>query len=159
MLHPTSEPRGFRELGALSSAELAADPVAPWTLVDVRSVEEFESGHPAGAWNVPLGVKTWHGLVANPRFLEAMEAVFASEARLLLSCATGQRSRQACVVLGAAGFGQLVNVSSGFQGRHDLLGHTIEPGWQASGLPVEFEARPGRTWAEILARLETGATT
>ncbi|MCB0215597.1 MAG: rhodanese-like domain-containing protein [Chloroflexi bacterium] len=156
MSQTTSEPGAFRELDALASAALARDPEAPWALVDVRSVEEFDSGHPAGAWNVPLGVKTWHGLVANPRFLEAMQALFARDDRLLLSCATGQRSRQACLVLGDAGFAYLVNVSSGFLGRHDLRGRPVDPGWQACGLPVENEAQPGRSWAAILARLESG---
>ena len=76
MSHQTSDPAGAREL--LQGEE-------PWILVDVRTVEEFEEGHVPGAYNVPFGFKGPMGLEPNPRFLEVMQRLFASDARLVLA--------------------------------------------------------------------------
>jgi rhodanese-related sulfurtransferase len=58
---------------------------AGWILVDVRTVEEFDGGHVPDAWNVPLAFKGLLGMDPNPRFLAAMQRLFPSDARLVLT--------------------------------------------------------------------------
>ena len=65
-----------------------------YTYVDVRSVPEYESGHPAGAHNVPLlhmNSET-RQMLPNPDFLAVMQANYQADARLLIGCQVGGRS-------------------------------------------------------------------
>jgi rhodanese-related sulfurtransferase len=144
----------FQVTDPKGAASLASDTETAWHLVDVRTVEEFEAGHPAGAWNIPVAFAGSFGPRTNAIFVEAVAACFEPNDRLLLNCAVGARSEQACGVLAAAGFTQLVNVEGGFSGARDMLGRLREPGWLDCGLPVAEVAEPGRSWAEIMARVD-----
>ncbi len=114
-----------------------------FTYVDVRSVPEFQAGHPAGAFNVPLLDVGPMGMAPNPGFLGAMEKLFAKDAPLVIGCKAGGRSAQAAGLLERAGWTKLVDLSAGFDGNFG------EAGWQARGLPVSREAEPGRSWDEV----------
>ncbi len=62
-----------------------------YTYVDVRSIPEYEQGHPAGAQNVPLlhyDAQTGQ-MTPNPEFLAVMEANYSHDARLLVGCQVG----------------------------------------------------------------------
>ena len=107
--------------------------------LDVRTVEEFEAGHPAGAQNVPIlfvDPATRQPRV-NPDFLGAVERIVPRTARLLVGCQSGGRSQRACELLADAGFQNLANVAGGFGGAHDQTGRVVIPGWRDAGLPVE----------------------
>ena len=121
-----------------------------WKYVDVRTVEEFEAGHAAGAWNVPFAVRDRSGRMAlNPDFVAVMRRHFPSDARLVLGCASGMRSQNACELLESEGYESLVNLANGFSGQRDLSGRVVRPGWQGSGYPCESEAPPERTYAAL----------
>ena len=47
-----------------------------YAYVDVRSVQEFEGGHPEGAYNVPWKHMGASGMQPNDDFLKVMEATF-----------------------------------------------------------------------------------
>jgi len=64
----------------ISPQEASAKLAEGWTYVDVRTVQEFEDGHPPGAVNVPLMHAGPGGMVPNPDFLAVMRAVFPVEA-------------------------------------------------------------------------------
>ena len=51
-----------------------------YVYVDVRSVPEFESGHPEGAYNVPLLHMGPAGMTPNPEFLSVMQQRFPKDA-------------------------------------------------------------------------------
>lgn len=108
-------------------------------LVDVRTVEEFDRGHPEGAVNVPWALKGAFGMSPNPDFLAAMKQRFAPDTKLYLSCQAGMRSLKACQDLQSAGFSRLVNVDGGFGGRRDPSGSVAVAGWAESGLPVAHD--------------------
>ena len=56
-----------------------------WTYVDVRTPEEFQAGHVAGAYNVPFALRDASGRMApNPDFAASMKRIFPSDARLVL---------------------------------------------------------------------------
>jgi len=119
-----------------------------WQYVDVRSVPEFDSGHPQGAYNVPLAHATPGGMSPNPEFLSVMERAFPREAKLVIGCQTGGRSLQAASLLLSAGWREVVDQRAGFRGAMGPSGRP-EPGWGPKGLPSSQTAEPGRSWEEI----------
>jgi rhodanese-related sulfurtransferase len=121
-----------------------------WKYVDVRTVEEFQTGHPQGAYNVPFAIRDARGgMQPNPRFVDVMLKTFAPDARLVIGCASGVRSMHACELLGAAGYRTLANLQGGFSGKRDATGRIVEPGWQGAGLPCESAAPRERSYAGL----------
>jgi rhodanese-related sulfurtransferase len=123
-----------------------------YAYVDVRSEQEFQQGHPAGAYNVPLMHAGAGGMTPNPDFVAVMSANFAPDARLVLGCRSGQRSMRAAEALIAAGFSGLVEQRAGFDGPRDAFGVVTEKGWSPAGLPVSREAESGRAYGALKAR-------
>ena len=120
--------------------------------VDVRSVPEFERGHPAGALNVPLlNLDQQTGqMVPNAEFLEVMRANFPPETKLLVGCQMGGRSMQAGQMLVAADYQDVANVLGGFGGARDrMTGQVINEGWVDAGLPVEQETTAGTAYEAL----------
>jgi len=113
--------------------------------VDVRSVAEFEYGHPAGASNVPWLHRNAYGrMMPNPDFLAVMRANFTPNTPLLIGCQAGVRSEQACEALARAGFTNVTNVLGGFGGSH-----SGDMGWVHASLPIEISAADGRDYASL----------
>lgn len=115
-----------------------------YSYLDVRSVPEFEQGHPEGAWNVPIVHMGPAGGHPNPRFLEVVARAFPRDARIVIGCRTSNRSEHAAALLEGEGYANLVVQAAGFAGRGPR-----DPGWAQSELPTSREAAPGRTWAEL----------
>jgi rhodanese-related sulfurtransferase len=123
--------------------------------VDVRSVPEFEGGHPEGAYNVPLLHRGARGLEPNPDFLAVMDASFGKDAKLVVGCQVGGRSLRACEQLLRAGFTDVVDQLAGYGGAKDAFGGMAEPGWQAAGLPIAIRAEPGRDYDSLLQKAKS----
>ena len=70
--------------------------------LDVRTVEEFRTGHPEGAWNIPFAVRDAATLqmVMNPAFVAEVQAHFTPDENIIIGCQAGGRSARAA---GAAG--------------------------------------------------------
>ena len=117
--------------------------------VDVRTVEEFDAGHPEGAYNVPIALSGPMGMQPNGDFVAVMERTFAKDARIVVGCKMGGRSLRAAEALVAAGFSNVVDQRAGFDGARDPFGRLTEPGWRPAGLPVATKAADGRSWAEL----------
>jgi rhodanese-related sulfurtransferase len=125
------------------------------TYVDIRSSPEFEGGHPQGALNVPLIEQDEESgqLLPNPDFVRVMQANFAPDAKLLIGCQSGGRSARATQILTTFGFADVSNVTGGFGGARDAMsGRVVDPGWAASGLPVEMETPPGHGYRDLAAK-------
>ena len=124
-----------------------------YTYVDVRSVPEFDAGHPAGATNVPLLNRDPRSgqMTPNAEFVAIMRASFPADTKLLIGCQVGGRSAQAAQLLAGSGFADVSNVLGGYSGGRDqMTGRPIE-GWSQAGLPVETTA-PGRTYDDVRTR-------
>lgn len=119
-----------------------------YTYVDVRSEPEFEAGHPPGAVNVPISHAVAGGMTPNPDFLAVVERAFAKDAKLVVGCKAGGRSKRAASVLGGAGFTNVIDMSAGWDGARDAFGR-LTPGWTSRGLPVETGAPQGRSYADV----------
>lgn len=118
-----------------------------YALLDVRSVMEFEAGHPEGAWNVPWMVLEPTGRHANPDFLRVVRALFPDKAtRLVLTCQSGNRSLQALQALAAEGYEALVDQRAGWGGVRDAFGQLTEKGWASEGLPTATGAGGERSY-------------
>jgi rhodanese-related sulfurtransferase len=125
-----------------------------YVYVDVRSVPEFEAGHPAGAINVPiLHQDPVRGMVPNPDFLAVMQANFPRDARIVLGCQVGGRSYRACEILERVGYPHVVDQRAGFGGARDPAGRVVEPGWLDAGLPVEQgPGGEGQSYASLVKK-------
>ena len=117
--------------------------------LDVRSIPEYESGHPADALNIPLLHRHAMGMVPNPDFVAVVQAHFAADAKLLVGCQSGARSMRACEALVGAGFADVANVTGGFGGSR------TERGWLDLGFPVEFGDSDDKGYAAL--RGDSGA--
>jgi rhodanese-related sulfurtransferase len=124
------------------------------TYLDVRSVPEFQQGHPDGAFNIPLlhlDPQT-RQMRPNPEFVSVVKANFAPDAKLVIGCQMGGRSQQACEVLSNAGFHDVANVLGGYGGAPQM-GHI---GWVKAGLPIETSADAAREY-EALQKKAAGS--
>lgn len=123
--------------------------------LDVRSVPEFEAGHPEGAINIPImhftaGV----GMSPNQDFVAVVEANLSKDSKLIVGCKTGMRSARACEILSQIGYTDTTNVRGGFVGATDNFGRMVEPGWSALGLPSSTENGEGSSYESLAAKAD-----
>ena len=117
-----------------------------YVYVDVRSVPEFEAGHPTGAYNVPLLHQGPAGMAPNADFLGVMEKSFPKGARLVVGCKAGGRSQRAAGLLESAGYTSVVDQKAGYEGASPA-----EPGWRPKGLPTSTQAAADHTYEGLRA--------
>lgn len=117
--------------------------------LDVRSVPEFEQGHPAGAYNVPWLGPSEEGMTPNLHFAAEVAAVLPPEQAVVVGCASGVRSLEAAKSLQLQGYLQVVEQRAGMSGVRDPFGRVQERGWRDEGLPVSMQAEPGRSHRQI----------
>jgi rhodanese-related sulfurtransferase len=108
-----------------------------WRYVDVRSIPEFEQGHPPGAFNIPLlHMVPGRGMQPNAEFVAVFTKHFKPADRVVLGCKAGPRSMRAGDLLAGMGYADLVDVIGGFDE------------WKGK-LPVETQTPAGRGWEEL----------
>lgn len=101
----------------------------PFTVLDVRTPEEFEAGHPVGAINIPLMFSNPEGgRRMNENFLQEVQGALGEESTIVVICRTGVRSARATRTIREAGYNESYNFLSGFLGPG---------GWKSSGLPSD----------------------
>jgi len=122
-----------------------------YVYVDVRSIPEFDAGHAAGAYNIPLLHATPSGMRPNGDFMPVITAVFSKDSKLVIGCRSGNRSLRAAEALLAAGFEHVVDQRAGHGGARDAFGQVLEAGWESAGLDVASEPHPERTYEALLA--------
>jgi rhodanese-related sulfurtransferase len=128
-----------------------------YAYLDVRAVPEFDTGHPPGAYNVPLLTpRAGGGMDENAHFVAEVRAALSGVSKVVVGCASGVRSLRAAELLGAAGFPELVEQRAGIEGVRDPFGRMREKGHRAEGLPLSTRAEPGRSHAEIRVLLARG---
>ena len=127
------------------------------TYLDVRSVPEFQQGHPAGAFNVPLLHldPATQQMRPNPEFLAVVKANFPPGTEMVIGCQMGGRSQKACEMLSSAGFENVTNVLGGWGGAPQM-GHA---GWVQAGLPVETAADQAREYVALQKKTARGPST
>lgn len=129
--------------------EAAALLAEGWSYLDVRSIPEFDQGHPPGAANIPLLHSVNGRMAPNPDFKRVVEAVFPKDAKLVVGCKVGGRSAQASALMEAAGYTSVVDMRGGFHGEKDSFGRTAVAGWAEEELPVETDSAPEKTYEAL----------
>jgi rhodanese-related sulfurtransferase len=130
----------FPSIDAKEAAEKIG-PDGPATYVDVRTVAEFAAGRPKGrAVNLPIefyhpSTKATHG---NDAFQMVATHALDLATPLVVGADTGPRAGQAADALADAGFTHVEVAKDGL------------PGWQAAGLPVTGDNRPGVSYVSLL---------
>ena len=127
-----------------------------YVYIDVRSVPEFDQGHPAPAVNIPLlhADQQTGQMTPNPDFVRVVKANFSTDDRLVLGCRTGQRSDHAARLLQSMGYETVVNMRCGFSGEMTPFGQVVNPGWEEVGLPVSHDSGEGVSYASLEAKSE-----
>lgn len=120
--------------------------------LDVRSVPEFEAGHPARAINIPLMHLTGMGMAPNEDFPAVVEANLPKDAKLVIGCKTGGRSARACDILTQMGYTDVANVRGGFIGATENFGRLVEPGWSMLSLPTSTESKGEASYETLSAK-------
>lgn len=93
--------------------------------IDVRSAEEFQCGHAAGAINIPIFLRHNGQMMPNPDFARVVSATLLDKAQpLVVGCQAGKRSQMACEQLEKMGYQALYNVIDGYNG------------WSRAQLPI-----------------------
>jgi rhodanese-related sulfurtransferase len=132
------------------SPKEASDKLAEgWTYVDVRTIEEFESGHPQGAVNIPIMHAAAGGMSQNTDFMRVMTSAFAKNAKIIVGCKAGSRSLRAAQLLMAEGFTNVLDQRAGWEGARGPFGEVNEPGWSRVGLPSGAGQPTGRSWDDM----------
>jgi rhodanese-related sulfurtransferase len=142
---------GFFEVEPARAKELL-DGDEGYVYVDVRSAPEFANGRPTGAVNVPLFHYQGGKLAPNHDFLRVMKINFPQDAKLLVGCQVGSRSRPAVEALADAGYSGVANVTGGFGGTRDQLGKIVTRGWLELGLPVEYGSAEDQDYETLAAK-------
>jgi rhodanese-related sulfurtransferase len=130
-----------------SPEEVATLVAEGYIYVDVRTEAEFDAGHPPGALNVPISARG----VPNPEFVPVLERALGKDAKLVVGCQAGPRSRRAAELLAREGFTNVVEMPAGFGGGRDEFGRPLL-GWTQRRLPVEKGTPPGQSYADVKAR-------
>jgi rhodanese-related sulfurtransferase len=121
--------------------------------LDVRSVQEFEAGHPEKSINIPiLHFAPGVGMTPNEDFPAVVEANLPKDSKLVVGCKTGMRSARACDILSQMGYTDVANVRGGYMGMTDNFGRVIEPGWSMLNLPTSTESRDEARYETLAAK-------
>jgi rhodanese-related sulfurtransferase len=142
----------FRRISPKEAADLIAK--EGYVYVDVRSPGEYEAGHPAESYNVPVAMPGAGGMAPNPEFLTVMQACFPKDAKLVIGCQAGGRSQRAAGMLQQAGYTNIVDQRAGWGGARDAFGRVGEAGWQAEGLPAESGPNAERGYSALRAKVK-----
>ena len=126
----------MKELNAQEAYDLMrSDP--EYIYLDVRSVPEFEAGHPPRAINIPImHFAPGSGMSPNQDFAAVVDGSLPKAAKLVIGCKSGGRSARACEILSQMGYTNVANVRGGFVGAMDNFGRVTEPGWSMLNLPT-----------------------
>lgn len=121
--------------------------------LDVRTVEEFQAGHPVGAVNVPVVEPdpATGGMVPNPDFLRVVQANVDRSLHVIVGCKSGGRSAMAAEMLSEAGYQNVSNMVGGFHGAHGPSDRVAQAGWAALSLPVATMPADGASYADLRA--------
>jgi rhodanese-related sulfurtransferase len=119
--------------------------------IDVRTENEFMSGHVPSAVNIPVVLPdpATRQMKPNPEFVRVVSAHFPKNKRIIVGCQMGGRSQLAAQILGQEGYEAVSNMQGGFGGAKDAMGRTVALGWSQLGFPVEMDVPAGASYAEL----------
>lgn len=122
--------------------------------IDVRTVPEFVSGHPAMALNIPVAIHDPNrGMTMNEEFVAVVEAHFPKDRKLIVGCQAGPRANAAAKLLQDAGYQEVSSMWGGFGGMRNPSGQIVAPGWSTLGYPVSQDNGEGVSYESLRAKI------
>jgi rhodanese-related sulfurtransferase len=115
----------------------------PGALVDVRTQQEWQSVGMPDLFDTQgkFAAVSWKinpGYMLNPNFAAQFEShAIAKDTPIFFMCKGGGRSLEAAKAMTAAGYRYCFNITGGYEGRYDMAGNVVSPGWSNSGLPCK----------------------
>ncbi|CAI5483934.1 unnamed protein product [Closterium sp. Yama58-4] len=84
-----------------------------YVFLDVRTPQEYASGHVAGSSNIPFMLTASDGsMVRNAEFLDQVKAKYSHDTPLVLACRSGKRSNMAANALREVGYTSLADMEA-----------------------------------------------
>ena len=77
-------------------------------------------------------------LIVNTQFVKDVERLLNKDVAIITMCRSGKRSVMAADALEAAGFINVYNMTTGFEGGKDDAGYRTINGWKVDGLPYNY---------------------
>lgn len=126
-------------------------------ILDVRTPEEYIFvGHAPMAVNIPAFLQSYewdadtqhYAMKPSPDFLAQVQAMYAPDETILITCRSGDRSARAVDQLAAAGFKFAYTITDGVEGDvvaepgSAYLGKRMKNGWKNSGAPWTYSLDP-----------------
>ncbi|MCH7591736.1 MAG: rhodanese-like domain-containing protein [Planctomycetes bacterium] len=151
---PTDAPRGEVSTETAVKADITPqeakaflDANDGYVYLDVRTVAEFSAGHVPRSINIPyisVGASGERG--PNGDFLKIVQATLAKDAKVIVACQSGGRSKRAQRELLRAGYTGMSNLLGGFGGK------SLQPGWSSLDYPVEAGDGGENSYAVLRAK-------
>ena len=129
-------------------------------ILDVRTPQEWNwVGHPGenkldgetinGAYLegyvLNVAYKVYHEgyskgdvLIVNTQFVKDVKRLLNKNVTIITMCRSGKRGSMAAEALEAAGFKNVYNMQTGFEGGKDDAGYRTIDGWKVDGLPYNY---------------------
>jgi rhodanese-related sulfurtransferase len=146
----------MKELNAQEAYDLMQSD-KEYIYLDVRSVPEFEAGHPPRAINIPImHFAPGAGMSPNQDFTAVVDGSLPKDAKLVIGCKSGGRSARACELMSQMGYTNVANVRGGFVGAMDNFGRVTEPGWSMLNLPTCNECGDEARYETLAAKAKKG---
>ena len=118
-----------------------------YVYLDVRTVAEFTAGHVPGSINVPfIAVNDAGQRGPNESFLAVVQAALPKDAKIIVGCQSGGRSKRAQGAMKTAGYSHLSNMLGGFGGT------LLQDGWSSLDYPVEAGDGDANSYASLRAK-------
>lgn len=137
----------FKEDITPQEAKSFLDGSDAYVYLDVRTVAEFTAGHVRGAINVPfIAVNEAGERGPNASFLAVVQAVLPKDAKIIVGCRSGGRSKRAQGAMKTAGYSRLSNMLGGFGGK------LLQDGWSSLDYPVESGDGGANSYASLRAK-------
>lgn len=129
-------------------------------ILDVRTLSEWVwVGHPGvnktgegdalegKVINISVMVEMFNEMFDNPFFIKSVEKTFPNktDVTLITMCRSGGRSVTAANALEAAGYTNVMNMLTGFEGGKDANAYRTVNGWKVDGLPYNNSRDGGYT--------------
>lgn len=77
-------------------------------------------------------------LIVNTQFVKDVKNLLDKETAVITMCRSGVRSVRAALALEEAGFKNVYNMLTGFEGSTDANGYRTVNGWKIDGLPYNY---------------------
>ncbi|MCJ7600591.1 MAG: hypothetical protein MUO63_03705 [Desulfobulbaceae bacterium] len=144
----------YGDVTPYEAADMVADEGA--FILDVRTPQEWNwVGHPGPnklgdgeyleGYVLNVAYEVYHEgyskgdvLIVNTQFVKDVKRLLSKDDVIITICRSGGRSVKAALALEAAGFTNVYNMLTGFEGVTDANGYRTNNGWKVDGLPYNY---------------------